>query len=110
MGWLADNAVLVAFLFAVVVVVAAMALAGWRGWRLYRAARAEGVRVTAITDRLGAEAARLQARAEAIPLRQAEIQGTVARIQREAAALVVMAAHASSARRTLMAPLRYIGR
>ncbi|MCB0882982.1 MAG: hypothetical protein KDC33_12310 [Thermoleophilia bacterium] len=110
MEWLADNAVLVAFLFAAVVVLAAMALAGWRGWRLYRAARAEGVRVTALTDSLSAEAARLQARADAIPRRQAEIQGTVGRIQREAAVLGVMASHATAARRTLMAPLRYIGR
>ncbi len=110
MQWIHDNLVLVAFLVALVAVLAAIAYAALRGWALYRAAKREMGRVTPITDRLSQGAAALQQRQAELPRRQAEIQDTVASIQRHGQVLGVLASHASTSRRTLMGPLRYIGR
>ncbi len=110
MQWLDDNAVLVAFVFSAVVVLVAIVHLALRAWSLYKGAKRQMGRVTPLTTALQQEAGRLQARADAIPRRQAEIQASVVATQRHAAALGVMATHATQARRTLLAPLRYIGR
>lgn len=110
MRWLSDNAVLVSFLVALVAVLAAIAYAALKGWALYRGSKRQVARVTPLTAGLQNRVAAAQAKADRIPRRQGDIQARLEHAKAHAAAVGVMASHASRAQRTLLAPLRYIGR
>lgn len=109
MDFLADNAVPLSAIFLGVVVLAALGLLALSGLRLWRRVKAAQKRVTREGEALAAQADRLSAALEAMPERQAELQGEIASLQTRAAALGVLASHASESLRALRAPLRYFG-
>lgn len=99
-----------AFLIAVAAVVASLALLGLRGWRLYKDVRGASKTLSASAAILSADVQRVTDAVNALPRRQAEIQAAVTDVQRTAAALGILAAHLSASQKTLMGPLKYIGR
>ncbi|HWH15765.1 MAG TPA: hypothetical protein VNT51_13560 [Miltoncostaeaceae bacterium] len=110
MNWIWDNAVLLAFLVGLVAVLVALAVLVLRGLRLYRTVRRSAGTMSAAARALADDVQRVADAAAGVPERQAEIARTLEDVQRQAAALGVLARHTLAAQRILLGPLRYMGR
>lgn len=110
MDWIWDNAVLVAFLIGLVAILVSLLLLALRGWRLYKDVRGATASLNASAAVLSADVQRVTDAVNALPRRQADIQTAIADVQRSAAALGILAGHLSASQKTLMGPLKYIGR
>lgn len=108
-GWLNDNAVLVAFLVGLVAVLAALVVLGIRTWRAYRQVKSAATVLSAAGGALAADVSRVGAAAAALPERQAELQQAIVDLQRRAAAIGVLARHTVIAQRILRRPLWFVG-
>lgn len=108
-GWLNDNAVLVAFLVGLIAVLAALAVLGVRAWRAYGQVKSAATVLSAAGGALAADVNRVSAAAAALPERQAELQQAIVDLQRRAAAIGVLARHTVIAQRILRRPLWFVG-
>jgi hypothetical protein len=108
--FIADNAVAISAIILGVLVLGSLGVLALRGLRFWRLVKRTRTTVMRHADALTAETDRLTAALEAMPRRQAELQGSLASLQRRAAVLGVLASHAAQAAQALRAPLRYIGR
>jgi hypothetical protein len=110
MDFISDNAVAISAVILGALVLVGLIVALVAGLRLWRVIRATRQRVGEAGAALAAEGERLQASLDAMPGRQAELQGAIDSLARRAAALGVLASSAAGAAEVLRAPLRYIGR
>jgi cell division protein FtsB len=102
-----DNAVALSAIFLGVVVLIALAILALSGLRLWRRTRAAQKRIGRETEVLTAKADQLSAALDAMPRRQAELQGELQDLQGRVAALAVLARHAAEAQRLLRSPVRF---
>lgn len=107
MDFVVDNAVALSAIFLGVVVLIALAILAVAGLRLWRRTRAAQKRIDRETEVLTAKTDQLSAALDAMPQRQAELQGHIQDLQGRVAALTVLAQHAAEAQRILRSPLRY---
>lgn len=110
MQWLVDNAVLVAFIVWLVLVLASLAYLGLRGWQAYRRLRRSSKVLGAAAQTLSADVQRVSDAVAALPRRQEELQEAILQAQRSAAAVGILARHAVVAQRILLSPAKYLGR
>ena len=108
MDFLVDNATVVTVIVIAVVILVALAIAAIAGLRLWRGVRAAEKRVSAAGAELAAEGDRLTAALDALPERQAELQGAIRSLQARVDALTVLAQTAANASAVLRSPLRYL--
>ena len=108
MDFLVDNATVMTVIVIAVIILIALAIAAIAGLRLWRVVRAAEKRVSVAGAELAAEGDRLTAALEALPERQAELQGSIRSLQARVDALTVLAQTAANASAVLRSPLRYL--
>jgi hypothetical protein len=108
--FIVDNAVWLAALVLLALVLVSLAVLALSGWRLFRVVKGTQKRIGVAAASLSAEADRLSAAMAALPDRQAEVQDAVAALGVRVKVLGVLASAAADAAQVLRAPLRYIGR
>jgi hypothetical protein len=108
--FIVDNAVWLAALVLLALVLVSLAVLALSGWRLFRVVKGTQRRIGVAAASLSAEADRLSAAMAALPDRQAEVQDAVAALGVRVKVLGVLASAAADAAQVLRAPLRYIGR
>ncbi|MEQ8834826.1 MAG: hypothetical protein RIB67_10355 [Miltoncostaeaceae bacterium] len=106
MDWIIDNLVLIAFLVGLAGALAGLAVLGLSGLRLWRTTKAALGVTQGATAELTAEVERLQAATDALPARQAQVQGEVSDLMGRIAALGVVASAAGRLLGAVRAPGR----
>lgn len=110
MQFIVDHAVALSAIALGVLVLLGLAILAIAGLRLWRAVRAAQRRATAAAAELTAETERLSTSLAQLPERQAELQASIAALQKRAQVVTVLARSASEAAAVLRSPLRYLGR
>lgn len=110
MDFLDDNAVAIAAIVFGVLALAGLVVLGVAALRLWRVLKVVQRQVARAGGALSAEVDLLSESLARLPERQAELQGSLEVLSRRAAALGVLASHASEAAAILRSPLRYLGR
>ena len=108
-GWISDNAVLLAFLIGLIAVLAALALLAVRALGAMRRVKTATVALSDAGGALAEDVNRVSAALAALPERQAELQQAIADLRGRAAAAGVLARHTMIAQRILRRPLWFVG-